>query len=105
MGRAWACAEVVRVDVSCDGGQTWPVRAEVERRKDFEWQPFRARVPMTEPGRHWLMARATCESGLTQPPKGRRNHVHEVEVEVKRCPSVFLQEFCQTTLAPRSKKI
>ncbi|OCT51503.1 sulfite reductase [Cladophialophora carrionii] len=83
-GRAWGCQEIEGVDISIDGGETWLPRPVVDLRprREFEWQLFRAKLSLPEPGKYKLVARARDTSGLSQPLAGRRNHVHTVEVEV-----------------------
>ncbi|KAK5390285.1 hypothetical protein LTS13_000366 [Exophiala xenobiotica] len=80
-GRTWGCEEVVKVDVSVDGGQSW-VSAVVTPRKEFEWQLYRCEVASDKRGSWQLLARATDKTGVSQPLTGRRNHVHTVDVEV-----------------------
>jgi DMSO/TMAO reductase YedYZ molybdopterin-dependent catalytic subunit len=66
-GRAWAGRnEVIRVEVSTDGGETWddaklerPVGPHAWLAWRFEWEAV--------PGRHTLVARATDSAGNTQP--------------------------------------
>jgi DMSO/TMAO reductase YedYZ molybdopterin-dependent catalytic subunit len=66
-GRAWAGRdEVVRVEVSTDGGDKWnaaildgPVGPYAWRGWRFDW--------VAEPGRHTLVVRATDSAGNTQP--------------------------------------
>jgi len=83
-GRAWGSEEITRVDVSIDGGESWfPVTdIRVAPRVEFEWQLFEAQVPVPQPGRYCVIARATDKTGESQPLMGRRNHVHSVEIEV-----------------------
>ncbi|ETI22509.1 hypothetical protein G647_06584 [Cladophialophora carrionii CBS 160.54] len=83
-GRAWGCQAIEGVDISIDGGETWLPRPVVDLRprREFEWQLFRAKPSLPEPGKYKLVARARDTSGLFQPLAGRRNHVHTVEVEV-----------------------
>jgi DMSO/TMAO reductase YedYZ molybdopterin-dependent catalytic subunit len=91
-GAAWACdAEIVKVELSTDGGATWN---DVEllgesivnawRLWEFNWQ-----TP-SQPGRQTLMARATDSFGRTQPvhrdpDRGTYmiNHLLPIEVEVQ----------------------
>jgi len=67
-GAAWAASnEVVKVELSTDGGVNWeegrlssePLR-NAWRFWDFSWQP-------TKPGSYTLIARATDSAGCTQP--------------------------------------
>ncbi len=91
-GAAWTGeAEVARVEISTDAGDTWheahleadPIRG-TWRRWSYEW-----RVP-TRPGRATLMARGTDSQGRTQPTRrdeNRRgyivNHLVPIEVDVQ----------------------
>jgi DMSO/TMAO reductase YedYZ molybdopterin-dependent catalytic subunit len=66
-GAAWSGEkEVVRVEVSTDGGQTWQ-SATLQPRTDYSW--YRWEYPWTPPaaGEYTLMARATNNQGETQP--------------------------------------
>ena len=80
-GRAWADGGVERVDVSVDGGATWrPAVLEAPtghrwQRFAFDWRPDR-RGPAA------MMSRATSKGGDVQPPDGRRNAIHRVDVTV-----------------------
>ena len=79
-GWAWSEAEVKGVGISFDEGGTWET-AWVEQREEFGWQRFRLKrwVGRVE----WrVIARAECKSGLKQPLRGRRNHVHSVNFKV-----------------------
>jgi sulfane dehydrogenase subunit SoxC len=66
-GRAWSgTAEVIRVEVSTDGGDTWddagldpPVGRRAWRRFSYRWR--------AEPGATVLLSRATDATGATQP--------------------------------------
>ena len=90
-GAAWAGeADIAKVEVSTDGGQTWaaarlqgrPIRY-AWRLWDFDW-----RVPRA--GKHTLMARATDASGRRQPLQRDQNrenylinHIIPVDVEAR----------------------
>lgn len=74
-GSAWSgVAEVARVDVSVDGGDTWG-EAELSRRETGgRWAPVRwAFRAEPEPGPLSIMARATDTEGATQPLQPRWN--------------------------------
>jgi DMSO/TMAO reductase YedYZ molybdopterin-dependent catalytic subunit len=89
-GRAWAGRnEVIRVEVSTDGGETWddakldpPISPHAWLAWRFEWEAV--------PGRHTLVARGTDSAGNTQPldqpwnAHGMGNNIaHRVEVLVE----------------------
>lgn len=91
-GAAWtAGADIVKVEISTDGGATWQnaqLRGESIRHAwrlwDYEWQ-----VP-TKPGKATLLARATDSEGRSQPAErdpDRRsylvNHLVPIDVEVR----------------------
>ncbi|SMQ55048.1 unnamed protein product [Zymoseptoria tritici ST99CH_3D7] len=78
-GWAWSESGVVGVEVRVDD-EDW-CKAEVEERREFEWQSFRAEVKV-EKGVHKVSARARGRNGEVQPLEGRRNHVHAVEFKV-----------------------
>jgi len=74
-GSAWSgAAEVARVEVSVDDGETWG-EAEVSRRETAgRWAPVRwAFRAEPEPGPLSIMARATDTEGATQPLQPRWN--------------------------------
>jgi len=79
-GWAWSDNGIKLVQIRVDESQTW-VEAEVESRRDFNWQRFSTAVTLP-PGTHQLTARATSSSGLKQPISGRRNHVHTINLEI-----------------------
>lgn len=66
-GAAWSGEqEIVRVDVSTDGGKTWQP-AQLTPRTDYSW--YRWEYPWIPPaaGNYTLMSRATNNKGETQP--------------------------------------
>ncbi|WP_369217090.1 molybdopterin-dependent oxidoreductase [Streptomyces flavofungini] len=75
-GRAWSTTEVVRVELSVDGGPWEPARLDTLG-ADPAWQGFSLRRWFT-PGPHTVRSRATDALGRVQPPPGSRNSVHEV---------------------------
>ncbi|KAF7593591.1 hypothetical protein BBP40_011211 [Aspergillus hancockii] len=81
IGRAWACEEIVRVEISIDGGNSW-CNAQLTPRKEFEWQLFQQNVVFGRAGLYTIAARATDKSGQQQPLGDRRNHVSTVTVSV-----------------------
>jgi DMSO/TMAO reductase YedYZ molybdopterin-dependent catalytic subunit len=80
-GWAWGSRPVVRVDVSCDGGETW-AEAALSARRQWSWQRFAFRWAQREPGAYELLARATDDRGTVQPRSAARNAVHTVRVTV-----------------------
>ena len=93
-GAAWSGEdEVVRVDISGDGGRTWQAAQLLPRAGVYAWQRWTfAWRPAAGPGRYILMSRATNRSGETQPMEfpnkwdGRgygNNMVFPVEVQVR----------------------
>ncbi|MFK4067642.1 molybdopterin-dependent oxidoreductase [Streptomyces sp. NPDC029674] len=79
-GRAWSTAEVVRLDLSVDGGPWEPATLDVLG-ADPTWQGFSLRRTLP-PGPHTVRSRATDAAGRVQPPPGSRNSVHEVRFTV-----------------------
>ncbi|MEU5771678.1 molybdopterin-dependent oxidoreductase [Streptomyces venezuelae] len=79
-GRAWSTTEVVRLDLSFDGGPWEPATLDVPG-GDPAWQGFSLRRALA-PGRHTVRSRATDAAGRVQPPPGARNSVHEVRFTV-----------------------
>lgn len=85
-GRAWSgSGQVVRVDVSPDGGRTWSAAALDEplgplawRRWTWSWDPA--------PGEHELVVRAIDEHGRSQPLEERWNHHGLANNLVQRVP-------------------
>jgi len=80
-GWAWSASEVVRVEVSTDGGVSWqdsyvvaPVAAPTWQRFGFEWDA-------AAPGSYEIRVRATDSRGRVQPNRGR-NAVHAITVTV-----------------------
>lgn len=80
-GRAWSTTEVVRVDLSLDGGPWQPATLDALG-ADPAWQGFSLRRILA-PGPHTVRSRATDRTGRVQPPPGSRNSVHEVRFTVK----------------------
>jgi hypothetical protein len=68
-GAAWGGeATVVKVEVSCDGGQNWARAALLDEVSENSWRfwEFEWRTP-ERPGKATLIARATDSAGRTQP--------------------------------------
>jgi hypothetical protein len=91
-GAAWtADAEIVRVEISADGGQTWAEASLGEMSASNSWRLWHYdwRTPGV-PGPARLLARATDSRGRTQPmerdpDRGSYmiNHCLPVEVEIR----------------------
>jgi DMSO/TMAO reductase YedYZ molybdopterin-dependent catalytic subunit len=91
-GAAWTGdAEVRKVEVTTDGGQSWREASLIDKAAKHAWRLWEYVWKTPEkPGRYTLMARATDSRGHTQPttrdPDRRTymiNHVVPVEVEVR----------------------
>lgn len=61
--------EIVRVDVSADGGLTWHAAGLAPSQGPWAWRFWNAELPLT--GRHEVVARATDSQGDTQPEDRR----------------------------------
>jgi DMSO/TMAO reductase YedYZ molybdopterin-dependent catalytic subunit len=89
-GRAWSgLGEIVRVEVSDDGGATWADAELDEPLGPHAWRGWRFAWD-AEPGEHELCCRATDAAGNTQPAAATWNHggycnnaVQRVTVKVK----------------------
>ena len=91
-GAAWASgSEIVRVEVSTDGGSTWKEATLLGESKPNAWRfwEFNWKTP-TAPGKQTLVARATDSLGQTQPAhrdpdRGTYmiNHLLPITVEVR----------------------
>ena len=91
-GAAWSGEdEVVKVEISTDGGQTWNLADVVRPSHGYSWYRWEYRWQPPGPGRYTLMSKATNNQGETQPMEfpnqwdGRgygNNMVFPVEVEV-----------------------
>jgi DMSO/TMAO reductase YedYZ molybdopterin-dependent catalytic subunit len=67
-GRSWSGGgRIVRVEVSVDGGRTWRRAEHHGRHLVSAWLPWHISWAPRARGRHVLMARATDETGATQP--------------------------------------
>jgi Mo-co oxidoreductase dimerisation domain len=66
-GAAWSGEkEIVRVEVSMDGGATWQA-AQLTPRIDYSWDRWECSWQSPTVGDHTLMSRATNNKGETQP--------------------------------------
>lgn len=90
-GSAWTGhGEVVSVEVSIDGGETWSESDLIRREVGGKWAPVRWAITLTsDQGERRLMARATDSEGNAQPlePRWNRNGyannvVHRIDVSV-----------------------
>ena len=91
-GAAWSGEDdVVRVEISTDGGGTWSQAEIVRPRTGYSWCRWEHTWKPAGPGRHTIMSRATNNLGETQPMEfpgrwdGRgygNNMVFPYEVEV-----------------------
>ena len=81
-GWAWSSTDVVKVEVSVDGGTSWN-EAKIEPRSHRSWQRFSFDWSARRTGTHDLLSRATDKLGHTQPMEGARNSVYVVSVDVK----------------------
>jgi sulfane dehydrogenase subunit SoxC len=82
-GRAWAYADVEKVELSMDDGVTWQ-RADLSKRVQHAWQTFRFTWMPAETGSFVLQVRATDCQGTVQPRSNARNSVHSVAVQVEK---------------------
>ncbi|MDX2138895.1 MAG: sulfite oxidase [Chloroflexota bacterium] len=82
---------VVRVDVSCDGGQTWRVARLLGEAERWAWRKWETTVQLA-PGQHMLVVRAWDSAAQTQPEqiatvwniKGYMNNAwHRVPIVVR----------------------
>jgi DMSO/TMAO reductase YedYZ molybdopterin-dependent catalytic subunit len=92
-GAAWSGEDdVVKIEVSADGGATWDLARIVRPRRGYSWCRWEYYWQPPAPGRYILMSRATNHKGETQPMEfpnkwdGRgyaNNMVFPFEVEVR----------------------
>lgn len=91
-GAAWtATAEIVKVELSTDGGKSWQGASLGEEKASHSWRLWECdwETPRT-PGRFVLLARATDSRGRTQPMERdldrgsyEINHCLPIEVEIR----------------------
>lgn len=75
-GRSWSGhGRIVRVEVSVDGGATWRLAEHHGAHLAGAWLPWHVRWTPLREGPHLLLARATDETGATQPDRAER-HPH-----------------------------
>jgi sulfite oxidase len=68
-GAAWAGeGDVVRVEVSTDGGNVWQPAELGKEKAHYAWRLFRYQWKAPRPGDYTIAARATDSQGRTQPP-------------------------------------
>lgn len=67
-GAAWSGEdEVVKVEISTDGGATWDLADIIRPRSGYSWYRWEYTWQPPGPGRYTLMSRATNDKGETQP--------------------------------------
>ncbi|HEX7746747.1 MAG TPA: sulfite oxidase [Micromonosporaceae bacterium] len=89
-GRAWSGhGQVVRVEVTVDGGASWLAATLGPPAGDFAWRPWHLDWSAT-PGSYTISARATDESGRTQPTEPAWNRGGFANNLVQRVPVVVL---------------
>ena len=89
-GAAWTAeAIIVKVEVSCDGGESWGEATLDGKATENAWRLWRLEWQTPAPGDYVLMARATDSRGRTQPLERDANsgtymicHCLPIEVEV-----------------------
>lgn len=86
VGWCWGDCDIVRVDISIDGGLRWQ-SARVAQRVGKSWQAFKATVELDDAAIHdgdtvRLLSRATDGQGRVQPISGARNASVAVEAFV-----------------------
>ena len=89
-GHAWSGAGAIKkVQISIDFGATWAEASLSDAVNPFAWQNFDANIEFPLPGYYEIWARATDETGTSQPfsiswnPKGYLNNsVHRIAVTV-----------------------
>jgi DMSO/TMAO reductase YedYZ molybdopterin-dependent catalytic subunit len=79
-GWAWSDGGVCSVKVTADGGASW-IEAMPGSRKGRGWQRFTTSFVPVSPGRYTLASCAYDTLQEVQPPRGKRNAWHEVEIE------------------------
>jgi Mo-co oxidoreductase dimerisation domain len=90
-GVAWAGeADVVRVEVSTDGGNSWQPAELGKDRSRYSWRRFSYRWKAPKPGDYVVASRATDSQGRTQPatpvwnPSGYLNNAtDQVKIHVQ----------------------
>jgi DMSO/TMAO reductase YedYZ molybdopterin-dependent catalytic subunit len=88
-GAAWCGGvEVVEVEVSADGGQSWSAAEFLDAAQSYTWRRWQMVWPVPlEPGRYRLMARAKDANGSSQPVRHDPNYGayvinHTIAIEV-----------------------
>ena len=90
-GWAWSgFAEIERVDVSLDGGDSWQPATVGRPLSPHSWWPWEIAFEIDRPGRHTLRARATDATGHVQPCESQWNRLgYGVNAVALRCFSVL----------------
>lgn len=85
-GRAWGAVPIRDVSISVQERGIWLEKrvTPVTQRKQHGWQYFETELKL-DPGKQIIRARATDNNGCTQSAAGRRNHMHQVEINVVSC--------------------
>ena len=75
-GMAWSgWGKIERIQVSCDGGETWEEAEMVGPSERYAWQPWRSFWTPEAPGEYTLMSRAVDALGNEQPMESRWNRL------------------------------
>ena len=67
--------KIERIQVSCDGGETWEEAEMVGPSERYAWQPWRSFWKPEAPGEYTLMSRAVDALGNEQPMESRWNRL------------------------------
>lgn len=81
-GWCWGQHPIARVELSCDGGQTWRETTPALRHQT-SWQPFAFELIFGTSGKRGLQVRATDTRGVTQPFRDARNAVHQISITIE----------------------
>jgi len=66
-------ADIAKVEVSMDDGNTWQTAGFVGPHERYAWQRFEYRCQIMEPGQYRILARATDSNGQVQPMSAQWN--------------------------------
>ena len=91
LGVAWAGeSDVVRVEISTDGGNSWKPAELGKERAQYAWRLFSYQWKAPKPGDYTILSRATDSHGDTQParpiwnPSGYLNNaIDQVKIHVQ----------------------
>lgn len=88
-GRAWSGhGEVVRVEVSADGGETWAAARLADPVSPYAWRGWSFAWDAAEPGAYELCSRATDAAGNVQPLGGTWNVLGMASNAAQRVPVI-----------------